>query len=61
MERSGTRTTRRSKLWNERHLVRQQLEQDEVAPRFRVRHVPSKEKYLYMDFTEPGKPKVKGI
>ena len=35
---------------DEKHVVRQLVEQDAAAPRFRVRHVPSKEEYLFMDF-----------
>jgi hypothetical protein len=46
---------------DEGHLVQPLVEQDEVAPRYRVRHVPAKEEYLYVDFTEQGKPKTRRI
>ena len=41
---------------DEEHLIPILLEQDAAAPKYRVRHVPSKEEYLYMDFKDPEKP-----
>ena len=46
---------------DKQHLVQQLVEQDEAAPRFRVRHVPSKEEYLFVDFTDPTKPRTRGM
>ena len=46
---------------DEQHLVQQLVEQDEAAARFKVRHVPSKEEYLFVDFTDPMKPQTRGI
>ena len=46
---------------DEGHLVEQLVEQDEVAPRYRVRHVPAKEEYLYMDYTEQDRPRTRQV